>query len=234
MRIISKLLTIALALTMCSVSNKTYGVYAKSFNEGWTTTNVNVRKKPSTDSDILETYPFNTEILYTDYNKKWVKIRYGNRFAYMSKNYISDKKREYKDIVVPSNNGFKSYMPYTAITATYSEQYVLQANEAYTGNYGIRQINGRYCVAIGSYFTSDIGTYFDLILENGAVIPCILADQKANEDTDSYNIATRHNGCVSEFIVDTESLSHDAKLNGDISYCRSDWNSPVSTVRIYK
>ena len=88
-------------------------------------------------------------------------------------------------------------MSYKCITSTSSPQYKLQKNKAYTGKYGIRQVDGRYCVAIGSHFTSKIGILFDLILENGIVIPCILSDQKADEDTDSRNIVTKDNDCLS-------------------------------------
>ena len=95
-------------------------------------------------------------------------------------------------------------------------------------------MDGRYCVAIGSHFTSKIGTLFDLVLENGIVIPCILSDQKADEDTDSSNIVTKDNGCLSEFIVDLDTLSKSAKRQGDISYCTKKWNSPVDSIRIYK
>lgn len=133
---------------------------------------------------------------------------------------------------VPVNTGFKSYMPYTAITATGSAQYRLQ-QIAYTGNYGIRQVNDKYCIALGTYFTDKIGQELDLILENGTIIPCVLADQKANRDTDSSNRITLSNGCVAEFVVDRSSLYRMAKRMGDISYCCNEWNSPVSKIRVY-
>lgn len=139
----------------------------------------------------------------------------------------------YTEYPVPKNSGFKSYMPYTAITSKSSPQYKLQHEQAYTGNYGIRQVDGRYCIAVGSYFTSEIGTNLDLILANGTVIQCILADQKADQHTDANNITTVHNGCVSEFVVDTSSLVSMAKKMGNISYCNEDWNSPVSSIRVY-
>ena len=90
---------------------------------------------------------------------------------------------DYTIIDVPANSGFKSYMPYTAITSKNSNQYKLQHTEAYTGEHGIRQVDGRYCIALGSYFGKEIGTYYDLVLENGTVIPCILADRKADIHT---------------------------------------------------
>lgn len=139
----------------------------------------------------------------------------------------------YKDFVVPFNFGFKSYMGYKCITSKSSPQYVLQHERAYTGDYGIRQVDGRFCAAIGSYYTTEIGTLFDLILENGTIIPCILADQKADKDTCSKNIVTEHNGCLSEFVVDMQELNSKAKQMGDISYCNDDWNSPVAVIRIY-
>ena len=204
----------------------------KKYIKGWTTTSVNVRKGPSTDSKILDTYSFNAKVLYSKYNKNWLEIKYCGRTAYMYKDYVSNVKPKYRDYGVPSNKGFKSYMHYGAITSTSSKQYILQ-QKAYTGKYGIRQVNGRYCVAIGSYFNSRIGMMFDLILENGAVIPCIMADQKSDKHTDSSNIITTHNGCLSEFIVDVYALDKDAKKHGDISYCNDKWQSPVKKVRVY-
>lgn len=201
---------------------------------GWTTTSVNVRKGPSTDSHILETYSFNKKVKYVKHNEKWVEIKYKNSVAYISRNYISKSKRRYKEFGVPKTSGFKSYMSYKCITSTSSPQYKLQKNEAYTGKYGIRQVYGRYCVAIGSHFTDKIGTLFDLVLENGTIIPCILADQKADEDTDSRNIVTKHNGCLSEFVIDSNTLNRSARQHGDISYCTKEWNSPVESIRIYE
>lgn len=205
-----------------------------TYYDGWTKTSVNVRSEPNTNSDILDVLKFNTKISYTEYNGEWVRIKYKNDTAFVSKKYISNEKCKYQTYSVPDNNGFKSYMPYQAITAINSPQHYLQHNFAYTGNYGIRQIDGRYCVAIGSHFTSKIGQYFDLVLKNGTIIPCVLADQKADEDTDSDNIMTEHNGCVSEFIVNVGSLNKYAKRDGNISSCTDDWNSPVVEIRVYQ
>ena len=133
----------------------------------------------------------------------------------------------------PENSGFKSFMDYRTITNTESKQYKLQQHYAYTGEHGIRMADSRYIVAIGTYFTPDIGQYFDIILENGTVIPCILGDQKADADTDSDNIITKHNGCMSEFIVDSDALNKDVKFYGDMSYCLKDWDSPIKTIKVY-
>lgn len=146
---------------------------------------------------------------------------------------IKDIEVGYNTYDVPYTSGFKSYMDYRAITYVDSLQYVLQNNYAYTGNYGIRMVNGRYCIAVGSRFTSSIGQYIDLVLENGTIIPCILADQKSDAHTDSDNIVTVHNGCASEFIVDMDYLDEVAKICGNISYCNDDWMYRVVEVRVY-
>lgn len=209
-------------------------VKKEKYTTGWTTDSVNVRKKPNTKSDILDTYSFNTKIQYTDYDGEWAKIKFKDRYAYMHKNYISKKKNRYKEYSVPETSGFKSFMSYKAITSKSSPQYKLQHEKAYTGKNGIRQVDGRYCVAIGSYFTNEIGALFDLVLENGTVIPCILADQKADKDTDSQNIITRHNGCLSEFIVDVGNLKREIARMGDVSYFNNNWDSPVESIRVYE
>lgn len=140
---------------------------------------------------------------------------------------------EYKSYSIPSNSGFKSYMSYKALTSKSSPQYKLQSSYAYTGNYGIRQVNGRYCIAIGTFSNAAIGSYVDLVLENGTIIPCVVGDFKAPVHTDSSNIVTLHNGCVSEFIVDLNSLHSTAKKMGNVSYCEEGWKSPVKTMLVY-
>lgn len=146
---------------------------------------------------------------------------------------LTAKYVSYETYDAPKNSGFKSFMDYRAITNIDSKQYKLQQYYSKTGEYGIRMADSRYIVAIGTYFTPDIGQYFDIILENGTVIPCILGDQKADADTDSDNIITKHNGCMSEFIVDSDALNKDVKLHGDMSYCLKDWDSPIKTIKVY-
>ena len=143
-----------------------------------------------------------------------------------------DNKIEYTEYEVPENNGFKSFMLHTSITDKSSKQYDLQNNYAYTDESGLRKVDGRYCIAIGTAFNSEIGDYADLILDNGEVICAIISDIKADIHTDSNNIATRSNGCVSEFIVDNN-LNKYVKKHGDISYHKEEWDSPVIKIKIY-
>ena len=204
----------------------------------YTTTCVCVRVKPDTHSHIYTKLPFNTKVrICRNYNNKnWYKIKYKKRYLYISKKYVRNKKYSGKKYTIPDYKGFKSWMPYTAITMKSSDQYKLQQS-AYTGNYGIRMIENRYCVAIGTHFLENnkvkIGTYFDLKLKNGTVIHCVLSDIKADRDTDSSNIFSQ-NKCCSEFLIDRSSLDSSAKLSGDVSSVNKSWNSPVKKIIIYK
>lgn len=205
---------------------------SEEWHTGWTTTNVNVRSEPSTDSEVLEVYSFNIPIQYYKFNDEWAKIVYPTGYAYMSLQYISNEKLNYRDYTVPITSGFKSYMPYTAITNKASKQFKLQ-QMASDGTYGIRTVNNRYCVAIGTAFNAQVGTYFDLILANETVISCIVSDIKADKHTDKNNMITVSNGCLTEFIVNSNILDRNAKRMGDISYCCKEWNSRVEKIRVY-
>lgn len=132
---------------------------------------------------------------------------------------------------VPNNNTMKTYMDYRTITSTNSRQYKLQKSLAYTDSKGLRVVNGRYCVAVGSYYTTTIGQHIDIELENGKVIKGILADCKADKDTDSTN-RMHPDGSVVEFVVDTSALDITAKRMGDISYING-WDSKVVNIKVY-
>jgi len=203
------------------------------YKTGYTKTQVNVRKNPNKKSKVLTVFYFNKKVKYCKYNKKWVQIKYKKNIAYIYKKYISKKKNKYIDYSVPNHTGYKSWMPYTAITASGSPQYKVQHEYAHTGNYGIRMVKDRYCVAIGSYFNARIGQFFDLILANGTIIKCIKGDEKANQDTDSANIFSS-NGCCSEFLIDRGSLASSIRTSGDTSSACKNWQSKVVKIRVYK
>lgn len=148
--------------------------------------------------------------------------------------FISDIEYSYIEYKIPENTGFKSYMSYKAVTSKKSDQFKLQSNYAYTGDYGIRQVNKRYCIAVGTAFDAEIGDFADLILENGEVIPTVISDIKDDKDTQDNNIVTVYNGCVSEFIVDISVLKEDVRIKGDVSYCKNEWDSPVIKIKIYE
>lgn len=202
---------------------------------GWTTNSIDVKVSPDMESDTLGVISFNTQLQYYKFNNEWACIEYiENQHSFIELKYISEFENVSTEYQVPSNRGFKSYMSYRAITSKSSPQYILQNQYAYVGEYGICQAEGRFCVAIGTFSNASIGTYIDLILENGVVIPCMVADFKADIDTDSTNMITKHNGCVSEFLVNIATLHSTAKKRGNISYCREEWKSPVRVIKVYE
>jgi hypothetical protein len=132
----------------------------------------------------------------------------------------------------PSNNSFKSYMSYRAVSSS-SAQGKLQAQAKTDSQTGIRKVDGRYCIALGSFYCSKIGTKIDLVMENGSIVKCILADQKANRDTDAKNQKTS-DGSIAEFLVDMNQLPAKAKTMGDVSYAASELKGSISKVRVYE
>ena len=205
--------------------------------EGWTTENLNIRENPSTDANVLDILPFNTYIKYYEYNDDWAEIAYDNGQAYISRDYISDEECNFVMYDIPKYKGFKSWMSYKAITDTSSKQYKLQ-QIASTGYAGIRTVNNRYCVAIGTAFNTSIGTYIDLVLEDGFVIPCVVADIKNPKHTDSSNVftvtgKTKETICCTEFVIDLEKLNVNAMESGNISDCNELWTECVRAIVVY-
>lgn len=135
-------------------------------------------------------------------------------------------------VFISGQNGFKSYMSYKLINSHSSDQYKLQLL-AYTGDYGIRMVDGRYCIAVGTALNASVGDYIDLVLNNGTVISCIVGDIKDNRHTLSDNITTAANGCVSEFIVDDNYLSSIIKQSGSVSKVNDSWDSAVVEFVMY-
>lgn len=127
----------------------------------------------------------------------------------------------------------KTFMDYTAITAVNTPHWQLQKYYAHTGPMGIRTVDGRFCIALGSHFTTTIGQYVDVILENGITIPCILGDQKSDRHTDTQHIAHRRDGSIVEFIIDSKYTPLWIRQTGYMNYCYDNWQSPVVKIKVY-
>ena len=113
-----------------------------------------------------------------------------------------------------------TYMAYQAVTATGSSQYrLLYGENAYTDeSTGIRMVDGRYCVAVGTGWASVIGTKIDVVMDNGSVFKCILGDVKADIHTDPTNKYQAMDGSVLEMIVDRNyALHYPDGLSGTIA-----------------
>lgn len=127
---------------------------------------------------------------------------------------------------LPSVSGStKTYAHYTAVTARSSPQYkLLNSDECYTDEEtGIRMIDDCYCVALGSYYGSKIGTKYRIELSTGKSIKVILCDQKSNRHTDANNQYAVRNKDVVEFYVQRSKIPKSVRGNyGNLSQFEGD------------
>lgn len=204
---------------------------SETLKTGFTSATVNVRSEASLNSEVVGIFPFNSYIEYMDYNDDWVVIFERGIPQYVYRSYVSGEEIPYTTMKVTGDIR-KSFMDYTTITSVSSNQYKIQSSKAYTGESGVRMVNGRYLIAIGSFYSKEVGQYIDLVLENGTVIPCIIGDCKSDKDT-MNNHATGKDGSTAEFIIQTSAVSSDVRKSGDCSDIDESWESPVIEVRIY-
>ena len=111
----------------------------------------------------------------------------------------------------------KTYAYYTAVTVRNSPQYrLLNSAECYTDSEtGIRMVDGCYCVALGSYYGTTVGTKYRVTFSTGTSINVILCDQKANCHTDANNQYAVNNNDILEFYVQGSAMPHSVRSGGD-------------------
>lgn len=121
---------------------------------------------------------------------------------------------------LPTN--IKSYTDYRAYGLWYTPHYRLQQS-AYTDEYGLRRFNDDYIVAMGAFYSTDIGDRFKVTLDSGNEFTVILGDGKAPIDCDENNMYApcfNYNGekCanVLEFIIDKNVMSSEVYSYGSI------------------
>ena len=132
---------------------------------------------------------------------------------------------------VPENNSRKTYMDYGKITDTSSEQYKLQQNkDCYTTDTGLRKVNEYYCIAVGTYYSENIGDKLIVHMENGESFKVIVADIKDDKHTDETNMQHRKDGSVIEFVVDTKKLPELVRKMGDISYMNETFRGEIKAI----
>ena len=208
---------------------------AHRYRIGYTSSRVNLRASNSTDSDVICVIGWNEKISYKPISSEWAYVQYKNKYGCVSMKYISDNEIDSTTYGVPFYEHQKSYMDYRKITDESSKAYKLQITDAYTGKYGIRQVDGRFLCALGTYYVEDddIGRYVDLVLRNGTVIPCIIGDNKDNSDTDGSNQYTCHDNSIVEFVVDTPCLRYKVRRDGNLNRATSRWESSIEKIVVY-
>lgn len=149
------------------------------------------------------------------------------------------------------NKNAKSYMRFQALgyQSWNVQGYLARQKGCSVGKYDIRMLDGRYLIALGSYYTSKIGQYVDVILSDGTVVPCILGDQKADPDTDPTHRYHASDKSVMEFIISSpwDGVSYTSKgkkdgyktfrdrnpsINGSFSNTK-EFKAPVKQIVVY-
>ena len=141
---------------------------------------------------------------------------------------------------VEKGHPFKPFTGYWIYTAKGTAQHSLQ-KVARSADNGIRVVTDplgvdRYCVALGTYWAGGhpehIGRCMDVIMVNGAVLPCVLADVKKQEDTKGEkNRYGSTNNDILEFIVDEKYLP--SGVYGDIQDVGEEFRGDVAHIIVY-
>ena len=199
-------------------------MYAKDY--------INVFGTKDNETDIVGSYLFDDFVLVESKEEDgYYTVSHDGHTAYVKANDVTNTPHESITKVVSRENNLKSYMGYTYF-GNITKQYQLQ-QLAENDPKGLRTVNGRYCVALGTAYTDQIGQYFDLVLENGVIIHCVLGDVKADQHTDATNTYTTSNGCMSEFIVNESLLDQNIKTTGNVSNAYELWDSSIVEIIIY-
>jgi len=142
---------------------------------------------------------------------------------------------------VEKGHPFKPMTGYWAYNAKGTAQHALQKAAKTDERTGIRVVTDpleveRYCVALGTYWCGGhpehIGRCLDVYMVNGAVLHCVLADVKKQEDTKGgKNRYGKENNDILEFIVDERYLPKG--VYGDISDVGSEFEGDVSSIIVY-
>lgn len=130
--------------------------------------------------------------------------------------------------VPEADTGFKAYMDFRSIKDPTTAQYRLQ-QEAWTDEQGFRRFGDRYMIALGTFYSKQCGRVFRITLESGANFEAVVADIKADADTDTLH--QHHEGNVVEFIVDVSEISQDCRLMGDMSWAGEEFRGKIAEIK---
>ena len=164
---------------------------------------VNDNKYIDTDVEQETTYYYRVKCVTNRKNKK-------NE----SKESRAVKATTLKGFELPEITGAtKTYAYYRAVTAKSTPQYkLLNSEECYTDEEtGIRMVDGFYCIALGSFYGTKIGTKYRITLQDGEELKelnCILCDQKADRHTDEKHQYAVKNKDIMEFYIEKSKRPH--------------------------
>ena len=135
-------------------------------------------------------------------------------------NYDSDEdftnQETYESMTIPyGSTDSYMFMDYRAITDTSSLQWQLQ-QYAYDGNYGIRMVDGCYCVAVSSMY-GNIGDKIKVTTDKGNSYWCIIADIKGYDSVNGwYHVNSQGTINLIEFVVNDDLIPNECWQFGDM------------------
>lgn len=107
-------------------------------------------------------------------------------------------------------NQYFTYMPIRTITSKSSSQYRFKKYQT-TDERGYRRYGEAYCIALGTYYGTDIGTVYEITFSDNSTIKGVLTDVKSDLHTDPTHryaeaslIFDGSKGNVLEFVMDDE------------------------------
>lgn len=150
----------------------------------------------------------------------------------------------HEDIILPKTESYigrKGWMRLASILKQDSLSYLItHLDSTVTDNDGLCVLDGRYLIGVGNGISSTVGTYVDLILENGTLIECIVGNILPNSKTDSTNhvyeiVDQTASWSCGQFIVVNKSgiFNSEMRKSKDCSIKSPNWQSPVKTVKVY-
>lgn len=199
---------------------------------------VNIRASPDTRSKVIDKIYWNDKVkILKRINKRWYLIYYKGKKRYIYAEYLKKYKNHYKTHVIHNNSTFKSYEDARCITDSKSiPQGRLKRKYCLDRESGVYMIGNRYCIAVGSYYTKQIGVKIDLVLSHNGrkhTLKCITADSKADKDTVN-NHRIHKDGSIVEFVVNESVLPNKARKMGDVSYSMKKFKGKILKMKVYK
>lgn len=184
------------------------------------------------NSEVLSYLPINTELCVYETNGDWTEVVLDDEMiGYIKSNTLSSSPIQLAQYDVPDiDTSFKTFTDYKMVTDKTSKQYEIVQN-SYTDNKGMRRIKGTndFVVALGTYYTKDVGERFLITLESGVLLYVTVGDIKSDEHTENSNRYIRENGNVVEFYIDSSVTDKDVLKNGDIS-CYTMFSGNIVTI----
>ena len=139
---------------------------------------------------------------------------YQPRESYIEETIV--KEQVYESLEIPQGDCSSFlYMDYRAITDTSSKQWELQ-QYAYDGDYGIREVDDYYCVAVSSIY-GNVGDKIKVTTDRGNSYWCIIADIKGYDSVNGwYHVNSQGTINLIEFVVNGDLIPNECWQFGDM------------------